>query len=139
MKCQHPGGKCFALGAERECLALSDTLFSRPCPFYKEGKTDYTAKFVFEGTSGVWAKVRGYDGRYFVSNLGEVMNSHKVMMGIHYYNGKAFVRLYDGDNVARVYVDRLVADAFVPGAGKGKVCHKDGNLLNCKAENLYRK
>ena len=138
MKCQHKSDKCFALGAERECLALSDTTFGRACPFFKPSKTDYNIKYVFEGRPGVWKKIRGYEGKYYISDRGEVMNSRKTILKVNYRNNRAYISLESGENIARYYIERLVADAFVPKAGQGKVCHKDGNTLNCCADNLYR-
>ena len=139
MKCQYADGRCFALGAERECLALSETTFANRCPFFKPSPTDYTIRYTFDNRPGTWVKVRGYNGKYYVSDRGEVMNAQRAYLQIHYRKGRAFVRLYDGTNTARYYVAVLVADAFIPGAGEGKVAHKDGNTLNCSAENLYRK
>lgn len=138
MKCQLKGDKCFALGAERECLALSDTTFGRACPFFKPSPTDYDLKYVFENRPGVWKKIRGYEGKYFISDRGEVMNSRKTILKISYRKDRPYINLENGDNIARYYIALLVADAFVPGAGQGKICHRDGNTLNCNAENLYR-
>ena len=139
MKCHYAKGeKCFGLGAEKECIVLSNTEFRGSCPFYKLTKTDYTVNYLFEGLPGVWRKIRGYDGRYFVSSEGEVINKHKALINKRHNNRGAYVSLYDGDATTRYYIATLVADAFVPSPGEGRICFKDGNILNCKASNIYR-
>lgn len=130
---------CANLGIGRECLALSNTDFGyKTCPFYKPTTTDYDAKYIFEGRDGIWKAVRGYQGRYYVSDLGEIYNYRNRQVNVYYLNGKPFVKLQDRFGfVARYYVALIVADAFVK--GEGGVSHKDNDYANCKAENLYRR
>jgi hypothetical protein len=138
MICPKFGTDCINLGVGRECLALSDTDFGfKKCPFYKPSKTDYEARYLFEGRSGVWSPVRGFNGRYFISNEGEVINYRKREVRIYYNNGKPYVKLADEFGfVTRYYVATLVGDAFIE--GEGMIKHKDNNYLNCRASNLYR-
>ena len=137
MTCSRFKKDCINLGVGRECLALTDTYFKNGCPFYKPTQTDYNVKRIFEGRSGVWRAVRGFEGRYLVSDEGEVYNYRNRQVAINYHNGRPYVRLEDKFGfVSRYYVEVLVADAFV--GGEGKVKHKDNNALNCKASNLYR-
>ena len=138
MTCPRLKKDCVNLGVGRECLALTDTHFGQSsCPFYKPAKTNYKTKYVFEGRAGVWCAVRGYEGRYYVSDEGKVYNYRNREVNISYHKGRPFVKLEDKYGfVTRYYVARLVADAFI--AGEGMIKHKDDDLLNCKAENLYR-
>lgn len=138
MTCSRYKRDCANLGVGRECLALSDTQFGqKECPFYKPAETNYFTKYVFNGRSGVWRAVRGYKGRYFVSDMGEVFNYRNREVNVSYLNGRPFVKLQDEYGfVARYYVAVLVADAFIK--GEGKIEHKDNNPMNCRADNLYR-
>ncbi len=139
MNCPRLKKDCVNIGVERECLALSETHFGdKECPFYKPSQTVYITKFLFNNRAGVWKKVRGYNGRYYVSDLGEVINYRNREVSVAYLNGRPYVKLQDEFGfVSRYYVALLVADAFIK--GEGEVSHKDNNPANCKAENLYRR
>lgn len=138
MTCPIYKKECNNLGVGRECLALTSTYFGKKsCPFYKPSKTDYKAKFVFKGREGVWKAIRGYEGKYFVSDFGEVYNYRNRQVKVSYNGDRPFVSLEDNYGfVARHYVAVIVADAFL--TGEGRICYRDGNRLNCKATNLYR-
>lgn len=139
--CPKIGGKeCCSLGVGRECLALADTNFNgKPCPFYKPSKVDYNANLIFNGFKAYWKPIRGYEGKYFVSSLGEVISSrHQPIAIAHRVTGKPYVKLIDKfGGYKRYNVADLVADAFL--SGVGEVNHKDNNVLNCTATNLYRR
>ena len=139
MKCRRAERDCFALGVERECMCLSDTMFiRRACPFYKRTKYDYISSYVFKGIPGTWKKVRGYDGKYFVSDDGMVMNYKKHKLVVNYYSGKPYVNLISADGCpTRTYLAEIVADAFCPGIGI--IDFHDGNVTNCTAQNIYRR
>ena len=130
---------CALVGIGRECLALSDTDFKgKPCPFYKPSIVDYEAKLVFKGFDGYWKPIRGYEGKYFVSDMGEIISSRHQTINKGYRSGKPFVQLIDRiGGYKRYYVVDIVADAFL--AGRGKVEFKDNNVMNCKLTNLYRR
>lgn len=99
-----------------------------------------------------WAKIPGTDFEYFISNMGRIRSSDAV---IHRKNGKDLPRkgkiLSPGTNGAgykqvylrmngkkvKLYVHRLVAEAFVPNPeGKDVVNHLDFNPQNNVADNL---
>lgn len=97
----------------------------------------------------VWRPVKGYEGRYEVSNLGRVKRLEYV---VKCKDGKSRVYAerilkisYDGYkgylgvslNGRRKKLHRLVAETFIPNPGnKPIVNHKDENKLNNKADNL---
>lgn len=63
----------------------------------------------------VWKDVKGYEGRYQVSNLGRVRNSEKVLAFKKHNRGYYHVHLCDGTGGYKAkLVHRLVAEAFIP-------------------------
>jgi hypothetical protein len=98
-----------------------------------------------------WRSVVGYEGFYEVSSLGEVRSldreiewngTTRKLKGkprIAHINPFGYARLQlgrDGEK-QNVFVHVLVAEAFLsPVDGETEVNHKDGNKLNCRAENL---
>jgi hypothetical protein len=77
--------------------------------------------------------VPGYGGRYEVSDLGRVFSGGMEMSLIR---GR-YVNLCWRGEVRRVDVSYLVARAFVPNVeGRLYVEHLDGDLENCRADNL---
>ena len=136
MKCTKGHSNCFRCGPEGECLILTARPKRQPCSFYKRTEFDYDTPFLHEKYGGVWKMVRGWDGKYWVSNKGEVLGGHGIVTR-RYLKDKAYVRLYDYGFISRTYVADLVADAFVP--GDGEIIFKDKDFRNCKAENLERK
>ena len=93
----------------------------------------------------IWKDVRGYEGLYKISNVGNVMSIKQ-----HRYKKQNYVLKYDVDwkgyarvklwrnNKGKNYkVHRLVAQAFIPNLeNKLTVNHKDLNKLNNKLTNL---
>lgn len=88
----------------------------------------------------VWKDIPGYEGRYQVSNLGNVKSLNyrnskqpKLLKPMEYKIGYAAVNL----NRKWRKVHRLVAEAFVPNpSNKREVNHINGNNLDNRAENL---
>jgi hypothetical protein len=78
---------------------------------------------------------------YAVSNLGRVrrQGGHR---GGKYYQRRVLIRRVDRTGCLVVSgigrVKTLVADAFIPPTGVGRVVTKDGNELNCSVWNLRR-
>ena len=75
--------------------------------------------------------VAGYEGRYGVTDRGEVMSM----------NGEYLLKPYRGQYVMLsgkcFRLDYLVARAFVPNVRMcSELRHKDGDVLNCRADNL---
>lgn len=102
-----------------------------------------------------WRPVKGYEGLYIVSNMGEVKSlPRKVAMNDKGKEIKAFrpgvllkqcvsnsgykqVRLYRDGVGKPILVHRLVAMAFIPNPWDlPQVNHKDENRLNNRVENL---
>ena len=86
-----------------------------------------------------WRGVLGYDGKYQVSNFGRVKSfAHypkgKILKPVLTKGGYLFVSL---SRTAHVFVHVLVARYFIPNLdAKPQVNHKDGQKLNCSADNL---
>ena len=97
-----------------------------------------------------WKPIRGYDGRYEISNLGrirvtkrwvvnsrEYVDCEKIMNPTDNGHGYAIVGLRKNAVKKNHYVHRLVADAFVDNPhGYAVVNHIDHNTWNNMADNL---
>lgn len=98
----------------------------------------------------IWKDIKGFEGKYQVSNLGRVRSLDRYVNPLHPYlkmgqiirqrvRGKYFiVSISDGHrNYSHFKVHRLVALHFVEGYKKGLIVnHKDENKLNNRADNL---
>ena len=81
-----------------------------------------------------WKTVRGYDGKYLVSNYGQIKGLVWMVEQRTNVNGRNYVVLYRKFKRHVHYVDLLVLRAFV-GSGT-RVLHLDGNNSNDNLENL---
>ena len=89
----------------------------------------------------IYKPIRGFEGRYMVSNFGNVMSLNyqntktpKVLTPVKHHGGYLIVHL--GKSKIRM-IHTLVAEAFVENPnGKKIVNHKDGNKHNNNATNL---
>lgn len=75
---------------------------------------------------------------YVVTKQGVVYNSsgHDLAQCKH-YKGYLYVTLPNNGKLRKMYVHRLVAQAFIPNPeNKPQVNHKDGNKMNNNVENL---
>lgn len=86
-----------------------------------------------------WKAVKGYEGLYEVSSLGNVRNSNtsKVLRSCKHRSGYLSVMLYKDGRPKRINIHRLVATAFLSNPNGYKlVNHIDENKGNNIAENL---
>ena len=92
-----------------------------------------------------WRDIRGYEGLYQVSNLGNVRSLNYNRTGkprelktkIHYKTGALEVKLSKNDIRKDYMVARLVAEAFIPNPlFKEKVIHISTNRLDNSVNNL---
>lgn len=92
----------------------------------------------------VWRDVVGYEGRYQVSNLGNVRSLNWRNTGItkpvslkSQNRGYLHVLLYEGKKCKSFLVHRLVASAFIPCPGEAMtINHIDENPSNNRIDNL---
>lgn len=91
----------------------------------------------------VWRYIKGYEGKYQVSNLGNIKSFYKckngkIMKQLANPNGYLYVALDKGNrNYKRFLIHRLVAQTFLPNIeNKPQVNHIDGNKHNNKLDNL---
>lgn len=99
----------------------------------------------------IWKDVQGYEGLYKISNFGNIKGHNKTyfcgkntkrvleerfIVG-EVRNGYKRVTLWHNKKHRRVFVHRLVAEAFIPNPdNKPEIDHIDGNPSNNRAENL---
>ena len=96
--------------------------------------------------SEIWQDIKGFEGKYQISNTGKVKSLNYHRMGREKIlapnkrakHGYWYVALCDGSGKIKVgKIHRLVAEHFIPNPdNKPYVNHKDGNKHNNNAENL---
>lgn len=86
----------------------------------------------------VWKNISGYEGLYWVSNLGRIKSKRKLLKQSNRNKfGYKVVSLSKNNVVSSVSVHRLVASYFVPNQeNKPQVGHLDNNPANNRADNL---
>lgn len=85
----------------------------------------------------IWKDIKGYEGLYQVSNLGNVksLKTNKILKKIQgqYYN----VGLYNNRIKKHIKIHRLVAETFLSNLNNYDcINHKDENKFNNNVENL---
>ena len=91
----------------------------------------------------IWKDIVGYEGKYKVSNNGNIkatsynrMGKERILSG-RITGGYSRIALYNNGKVANKYVHRLVAEHFIQNPNNYKeVNHIDGNKLNNHVDNL---
>lgn len=86
----------------------------------------------------IWKSVKGYEGLYDVSNMGNVKSLRNgKALSVSYEKRYCTVALYKDKVKRHFYVHRLVAEAFCEKQkGREVVNHIDNDTHNNKAENL---
>lgn len=92
----------------------------------------------------IWRDIKGYEGIYQVSNLGNVRKLEEIipthnLKKLFADTGHLRVNLYKrGYKRKYININRLVAEAFIPNENNlPLVGHKDGNRHNNQVDNLY--
>lgn len=89
----------------------------------------------------IYKDIKGFEGIYQVSNLGNVRRVYKKKQGfgilnpVNHSGGYSRLKLRNKGNDKDVYIHRLVAEAFITGHGN-QVNHIDGNKKNNSSDNL---
>ena len=88
----------------------------------------------------IWKNIEGYEGKYQVSNLGQVksmIGQEKVLHPKKHRNGYLQIGLHKDKKRKTMYIHRLVAQAFIPNPENlQQVNHKDENPSNNSMDNL---
>ena len=137
MECKQKKYDCIFCSGDK-CSILSDTNFSRPCPFFKRGTPTVIQERYFPNRAEKFKAIPGTANRYFVSELGEVVNwKGRPLTRKHNTHGMPIVTYTteSGHSTSRG-VASLVADAFIPGTGQ--IIYLDGDVENCERWNLER-
>ena len=86
-----------------------------------------------------WRDIKGYEGRYKVSNTGKIFSciTNKELHQSKTGSGYLKVCLSNGERIVGKSVHRIVAETFIPNPGKKRtVNHIDGNKTNNDVTNL---
>ena len=91
-----------------------------------------------------WKPVRNYEGKYMVSNTGEVKSlnyrrtgKERILKGVDYGEGYLYVSLWKDGKVKQCRINRLVAQAFIPNPNNlPEVNHKNEDKTDNRVENL---
>lgn len=92
----------------------------------------------------IWKPIKGYEGKYEVSNLGRVKSlnynrtkKEKILKPTLSHNGYFIVTLSNNGKTKKFRVNRLIALTFIENhLNKETVNHINGNKLDNRVENL---
>jgi len=93
---------------------------------------------VFSGIGEQWKPIQGYEGKYEVSDMGNVRKvGYGIMLPWKSNSGYMYVKLRNGNERKMHYIHRLVALAFCKGEFAGAVVnHINENKTDNRAVNL---
>ena len=85
-----------------------------------------------------WEHIPGYEGKYFISSLGRIRNSHGLIMKpMVCTNGYLSACLWKNNQQRKILIHRLVAEVFIENNnGYDEVNHIDEDKTNNNVENL---
>ena len=91
-----------------------------------------------------WRDIKGFEGKYMVSNTGEVKSlnyrrtgKEEILKGVDYGEGYLYVSLWKDGKVKQCRINRLVAQAFIPNPNNlPEVNHKNEDKTDNRVENL---
>ena len=84
-----------------------------------------------------WKEIKGYEGKYWISNYGRLKNKEQIMKPMASTNGYLIACLWKNNIQKKIVLHRLVAEAFIPNPeNKPQINHKDENKENNKVDNL---
>lgn len=85
----------------------------------------------------IWKDIKGYEGLYWVSDMGHVKNRHGRTLKPEIRRGYYSVDLCKNGKRKKCHIHRLVAKAFLPNPNNlPMINHKDEDKLNNNADNL---
>jgi hypothetical protein len=92
----------------------------------------------------IWVDIRGYEGKYQVSNLGQIKSLNynrtgkpRIMLPHEGKDGALSVQLCKDGAIKMFRLHRLVGDAFIPNpTNSPEINHKDENPKNNSVSNL---
>lgn len=85
----------------------------------------------------LWKDIKGYEGRYRVSNKGRISNYNRILTPTDNGHGYLIIGLCKDGKKTNFYIHRLVAMAFIDNPeNKPVVNHKDYNAKNNNFNNL---
>lgn len=84
-----------------------------------------------------WKEIKGYEGKYWISNYGRLKNKEQIMKPMVSTNGYLIACLWKNNIQKKIVLHRLVAEAFIPNQNQySDINHKDENKENNKIDNL---
>lgn len=85
----------------------------------------------------IWKDVKGYEGLYQISNLGNIKSNTNIKSKRINKQGYLTTQLCKNNKKRSKRINRLVAEAFIPNPNNfPQVNHKDENKLNNEVSNL---